>query len=978
MSRGRTTLLLLAGLLAAPPPPPAAALHFIGCLIEDLCEDSERCFNDGVFGRCVDQRSQDEELRRLELSPDELSELPAVLERLVSQGHRWSHIYTQCVLQSRLAELQTGEPSDASACELVNERRLPGLPPGSRAVPALPDLPDLVGPQQELELTAGRRDLEPPSQDTVADEALVRFGPAESEFIEELYLPATYRDDGEALVPDLDQPIPLEWLADDYDLEELARDGLEPAAAGVLLPSAMKRSSPVEYDLGPLPADSQIHQLAQLVRSVDRQLQRAGGGGGGALDELERQAAADSPAEIVLDLGPADETAEYPSDYDGDYGDYGGDYGDYGDLEPIPLSVRSDPEFRRAERLDIKKPGPWFGVNNFAFDYDFDGKAPVPDQEINPMESLPIEPMEQEPMESMEQESAQSPPPEPRLSAGEDAFSVDSESRRVDRVAEDVNPSPETTPSGAPPSQQSQEAGQPAKKSRSLDRSPGPQVDTDLDYVYMEVQNRFEDGNEATRLVKQLEKDLFLPVNTFDNIGAEKNQVWFKVKPNKLELNAAAVASRIGSLRGTLNNELGVTITEAGVGKGSSVQVEAEHRTMFVQTLSIVLGALVAAIVLVVLFVCLARRYVRGRDKIKGLANTDTEASKDYQDLCRSRMAARVTEKTDTPEKPQRVHSLSKESDGTASPTSRSSTSSWSEEPVVSNMDISTGHMVLSYMEDHLKKKDKLEEEWRALCAYEAEPSARTVAALPANAKKNRVPTALPYDHSRVTLNAVTNATGGDYINASTITDHDPRNPAYIATQGPMAQTANDFWQMVWEQGSVVIVMLTRLTENGSGMCHRYWPEEGSELYHIYEVHLVSEHIWCDEYLVRSFYLKNLKTSETRTVTQFHFLAWPENGVPTSTKALLEFRRKVNKSYRGRSCPVIVHCSDGCGRTGTYCLIDMVLNRMAKGAKEIDIAASLEHLRDQRADMVRTRAQFEFVLMAVAEEVHAILKALPQ
>jgi len=126
----------------------------------------------------------------------------------------------------------------------------------------------------------------------------------------------------------------------------------------------------------------------------------------------------------------------------------------------------------------------------------------------------------------------------------------------------------------------------------------------------------------------------------------------------------------------------------------------------------------------------------------------------------------------------------------------------------------------------------------------------------------------------------------------------------------------------------------------------------------------------------------------------------------------------VNKSYRGRSCPIIVHCryvqpgqisglinytafllktskntlhnplliiclisfdfSDGAGRTGTYCLIDMVLNRMTKGAKEIDIAASLEHIRDQRPGMVRTKQQFEFVLMAVAEEVHAILKALPQ
>ena len=86
----------------------------------------------------------------------------------------------------------------------------------------------------------------------------------------------------------------------------------------------------------------------------------------------------------------------------------------------------------------------------------------------------------------------------------------------------------------------------------------------------------------------------------------------------------------------------------------------------------------------------------------------------------------------------------------------------------------------------------------------------------------------------------------------------------------------------------------------------------------------------------------------------------------------------MNKSYRGRSCPIAVHCSDGVGRTGTYILIDMVLNRMARACKEIDIAAALEHIRDQRGGMVQSRAQFEFCLMAVAEEVHAILKALPQ
>ncbi|CAG5896332.1 unnamed protein product [Menidia menidia] len=190
--------------------------------------------------------------------------------------------------------------------------------------------------------------------------------------------------------------------------------------------------------------------------------------------------------------------------------------------------------------------------------------------------------------------------------------------------------------------------------------------------------------------------------------------------------------------------------------------------------------------------------------------------------------------------------------------------------------------------------------------------------------------------------------------------DHDPRNPAYIATQGPLPSTVADFWQMVWENGCVVVVMLTPLVESGVKQCYHYWPDEGSNLYHIYEVNLVSEHIWCDDFLVRSFYLKNMQTNETRTVTQFHFLTWLNQNVPETSRTLLDFR------------------SDGSGRTGTYILIDMVLNKMAKGAKEIDIAATLEHLRDQRPGMVQTKDQFEFALTTVAEEVNAILKVLPQ
>uniref|UniRef100_A0A8C6VFA7 Protein tyrosine phosphatase receptor type N2 n=1 Tax=Naja naja TaxID=35670 RepID=A0A8C6VFA7_NAJNA len=349
------------------------------------------------------------------------------------------------------------------------------------------------------------------------------------------------------------------------------------------------------------------------------------------------------------------------------------------------------------------------------------------------------------------------------------------------------------------------------------------------------------------------------------------------------------------------------------------------------------------------------------------------------EELCRQRMAVKTSDCSE-PLHASRINSISSQfSDGPIpSPSTRSSTSSWCEEPVQSNMDISTGHMILAYMEDHLKNKNRLEKEWEALCAYQAEPNATTIAHKEENVQKNRSQVIVAYDHCRICLKAENSHDNSDYINASPIMDHDPRNPAYIAAQGPLPSTVTDFWQMVWENGCVVIVLLTPLTENGLKQCYHYWPDEGSNLYHIYEVNLVSEHIWCEDFLVRSFYLKNLQSNETRTVTQFHYLTWHDQQVPASARSLLDFRRKINKCYRGRSCPIAVHCSDGAGRTGTYILIDMVLNKMAKGAKEIDIAATLEHLRDQRPGMVQTKEQFEFALTAVAEEVNAILKALPQ
>ncbi|XP_015249187.1 PREDICTED: receptor-type tyrosine-protein phosphatase-like N [Cyprinodon variegatus] len=521
--------------------------------------------------------------------------------------------------------------------------------------------------------------------------------------------------------------------------------------------------------------------------------------------------------------------------------------------------------------------------------------------------------------------------------------------------------------------------------------------------------------NDGVRLLQLLSERIGLSAAAVVNISVVGPAVTFRIRPNAKNLTAADAADKAVAEKNFLESETGLKVLQSGaeqINEGKSLplatKVQPGSRWVFATLVSMACigGILVAAMTIA----CLRHHAHRLAAKKLGLGPEGGAFShQEYQDLCRQHMASKGAfgrleaaalgavggaggaggggggaaggaGAAGGGGADSRVSSVSSQfSDGAQpSPSSHSSTPSWCEEPAQANMDISTGHMILAYMEDHLRNKDRLMKEWEALCSYQAEPSSVSVAQSDSNAKKNRCPDSVPYDHSRVKLKADSNPSRSDYINASTIIEHDPRMPAYIATQGPLSHTISDFWQMVWENGCTVIVMMTALVEDGEKQCDRYWPDEGSSLYHIYEVNLVSEHIWCNDFLVRSFYLKNVQTQETRTLTQFHFLSWPAKGIPTSTRPLLDFRRKVNKCYRGRSCPIIVHCSDGTGRTGTYILIDMVLNRMAKGVKEIDIAATLEHVRDQRPGMVRTKDQFEFALTAVAEEVNAILKALPQ
>uniref|UniRef100_A0A8C6AUN6 Protein tyrosine phosphatase receptor type N n=1 Tax=Monodon monoceros TaxID=40151 RepID=A0A8C6AUN6_MONMO len=454
----------------------------------------------------------------------------------------------------------------------------------------------------------------------------------------------------------------------------------------------------------------------------------------------------------------------------------------------------------------------------------------------------------------------------------------------------------------------------------------------------------------GVKLLEILAEHVHMSLGSFINISVVGPALTFRIRHNEQNLSLADVTKQAGMVKSELEAQTGLQILQTGVGQreeAAAVLPRPAHGSSPMRSMLLTLVALagVAGLLVALAVALCARQRARQRDKERlaalGPEGAHGDTTFEYQDLCRQHMATKsLFNRAEGPPEPSRVSSVSSQfSDAAqASPSSHSSTPSWCEEPAQANMDISTGHMILAYMEDHLRNRDRLAKEWRALCAYQAEPNTCATAQGEGNIKKNRNPDFLPYDHARIKLKVESSPSRSDYINASPIIEHDPRMPAYIATQGPLSHTISDFWQ----------------------------------------VNLVSEHIWCEDFLVRSFYLKNVQTQETRTLTQFHFLSWPAEGTPASTRPLLDFRRKVNKCYRGRSCPIIVHCSDGAGRTGTYILIDMVLNRMAKGVKEIDIAATLEHVRDQRPGLVRSKDQFEFALTAVAEEVNAILKALPQ
>ncbi|CAI8039971.1 Receptor-type tyrosine-protein phosphatase H, partial [Geodia barretti] len=226
-------------------------------------------------------------------------------------------------------------------------------------------------------------------------------------------------------------------------------------------------------------------------------------------------------------------------------------------------------------------------------------------------------------------------------------------------------------------------------------------------------------------------------------------------------------------------------------------------------------------------------------------------------------------------------------------------------------------------------------------------------------------------DTSRVTLKSIPGELGSDYINASFISGYGGNK--YIAAQAPLNETIDHFWRMVWEYEIEAIVMLTKCVEMTREKSAQYWPESLSETItpgDRLSVTLSSSTPYA-EYHVRKLLVKHLTESDKSvTVTQFHYTAWPDHGVPDNVMSVIRFIRHVRKLFPAASQdqPLLVHCSAGVGRTGTFITLDMMMQQM-KAEATLSVCQCVRNLRTQRMKMVQTPIQYEFIHQALSELV---------
>ncbi|XP_069127383.1 receptor-type tyrosine-protein phosphatase alpha-like [Argopecten irradians] len=252
-----------------------------------------------------------------------------------------------------------------------------------------------------------------------------------------------------------------------------------------------------------------------------------------------------------------------------------------------------------------------------------------------------------------------------------------------------------------------------------------------------------------------------------------------------------------------------------------------------------------------------------------------------------------------------------------------------------------------------LNKTKVFEDEYKALPTGDLH--ANKIGMKSENKSKNRFKTTFPYDHSRVVLDKVDKDQKSDYINANYI-DGVSLPAEYIATQGPIDKTIDDFWRMIWQLQSGKIVMLTNLVEGTKKKCAKYWPDEGEPMVtKHFSIVQDRERVYAF-YVIRDITITEKKTKSTRQIHQFHYTTWPDHGTPDPNE-LVVFHRRVIKYKNSLPGKMVVHCSAGIGRTGTFIALD-ALWKHGRQVGAVDVNRYIKTMRKDRVNMVQTSEQY--------------------
>ncbi|TNM86439.1 hypothetical protein fugu_006669 [Takifugu bimaculatus] len=265
---------------------------------------------------------------------------------------------------------------------------------------------------------------------------------------------------------------------------------------------------------------------------------------------------------------------------------------------------------------------------------------------------------------------------------------------------------------------------------------------------------------------------------------------------------------------------------------------------------------------------------------------------------------------------------------------------------------------------------------------------------VPGHMIKDRYKTILPNPETRVILKSPEEDAGPDrYINANYIRGYNGAPQAFIATQGPLLHTVGDFWDMVWQEKSRIIVMLTRLKENNE-KCELYWPqprevrtrvvkeeqEEGSE--DLKEEEEEGRMVQFGRYILRvgdvqekcGFTVTDIEvqlSEERHRVRHYWFTSWPDHHIPQCTAPLLRLVEEVEMysdslSDTSAPGPVVVHCSAGIGRTGCF-IVSSIGCRQLRETGQVDILEMVCQLRLDRGGMIQTTEQYQFLYSTLAQ-----------